>query len=156
MYLGQNNPPLFALPLRRGQPPSLAIRNDVDVCIWLPQTANINLLNSDTINWQLQHEGTINAFGYIQASKQQKKYLRCSPDMSYALICEPHRHIFIYKMGHAGAAGLKHRSSGATVNLGQQRLVTMDETDEVVGISVEDDITILLTQKHIICLQINV
>lgn len=142
---------------RPGQPPSLAIRNDVDVFLWLPQNATTNQLNShsDAINWQLQHEGTINAFGYIQASKQQKKYLRCSPDMSYALICEPHRHIFIYKMGHAGASGLKHRTSGAKVNIGQQKLVTMDETDEVVGISVEDDVTILLTQKHIICLQIN-
>lgn len=125
------------------------------MCLWQPILSVGSLTDTNEINWQLQHEGTINAFGYVQASKQQKKYLQCSPDMSYAVICEPHRHVFIYKTAHTGATGLKNRTSGSKASIGQQKLIVMDEMDEVVGISVEDDVILLLTQKHVICLQIN-
>ena len=154
VVLGLNNPPLYALPLRPGQPPALAIRNDVDVCLWLPQVA-ASLNEDESVKWTVQHEGTVNAFGYIQASKQQKKFIQCSPDMSYALICEPHRHIFIYKTTHDGASGLKNRGQSTKISIGQQKLVTMDEFDEVLGIVIENEVTLLLTQKHAICMQIN-
>lgn len=103
----------------------------------------------------MKHEGTLNAIGYVQASKQQKKFIQCSPDMNYTIICEPHRHIFVYKANYDGASGLKNRNSSQKVCIGQQKLITMDETDEVLGIICENEITILLTQKHILCLQIN-
>lgn len=155
--LGSNNPILFLLPLRAGHPPAFALRNDVDVCIWLPNIHMPMLANNDSSNVTLnvQHEGTLNAVGYIQASKQQKKYTQCSPDMSYTMICEPHRHIFIYKGAYESAAGLKNRNSSAKISIGQQKLITMDESDEVVGIACENEVTILLTQQHILCMQIN-
>lgn len=75
--------------------------------------------------------------------------------MSYAIIAEPNRHIFIYKTGHSGASGLKHRGSGTRISVGKQHLVTMEENDEIVGIYAEDQATILLTQNYIIVLQVN-
>lgn len=102
----------------------------------------------------MKHEGTLNAIGYVQASKQQKKFIQCSPDMSYAIICEPQRHIFYYKETYDTAGGLKNRSNGTKANIGQQKLITLDETDEVLGILCENDATILLTQKQILCLQL--
>lgn len=157
--LGQNNPSLFTVQLRTAHPSAVVVRNDVDACVWLPllNTASHHSTTTNTdaaVNWQLQHEGTINALGYVQASKQLKKYMRCSPDMSYAIIAEPNRHIFIYKMGHTGAAGLKYRGNGAKLSVGQQHLITMDENDEIVGIYAEDNATILLTQNNIIVLQV--
>lgn len=103
---------------------------------------------------QFRHEGTLNAFGYIQASKQQKKYIQCAPDFSYSIVCEPHRHIFIYKGAYESASGLKKRNSAEKISIGQQKLVTMDEADEVVGLICENEVTMLLTQRQIICLQI--
>lgn len=97
----------------------------------------------------------MNAFGYVQASKQQKKFLQCSPDMNYSIICEPHRHIFIYKANYDTASGLKNRNTAKKVSIGQQKLLTMKESDEVLGIVCENDTTMLLTQKQILCLQIN-
>lgn len=153
--LGQNNPILFALPLRAGQPPAFAVRSDVDVCVWLPIIRPpIDQSADRRTNVQLRHEGTLNAFGYIQASKQQKKYIQCAPDFSYSIVCEPHRHIFIYKGAYESASGLKNRNSGEKICIGQQKLVTMDEADEVVGLICENEVIILLTPHQILCLQI--
>lgn len=150
--LGSNNPVLFTLSLRAGSPLAFALRNDVDACVWLPYVQS-NAENDVTLN--IKHEGTLNAFGYIQASKQQKKFMQCSPDMNYAIICEPHRHIFVYKSTYATAAGLKNRNSSTKISIGQQKLITMDDSDEVLGIVCQTETTILLTQKHVLCLQIN-
>lgn len=153
--LGQNNKILFTLPLRAGHPPAFALRSDVDVCVWLPFIRPpIDQSASTRSELQLRHEGTLNAFGYIQASKQQKKYLHCAPDFSYSIVCEPHRHIFIYKGAYESASGLKNRNSSEKISIGQQKLVTMDDTDEVVGLVCENEVTMLLTQSQILCLQI--
>lgn len=153
--IGQNNSILFTLPLRAGQPSAFGIRSDVDVCIWLPiiRPSNEQMATTQS-ELQLCHEGTLNAFGYIQASKTQKKFIQCAPDFSYSIVCEPHRHIFIYKGAYESASGLKHRNSAEKISIGQQKLVTMNEADEVVGLICENEVTMLLTQHHILCLQI--
>lgn len=154
--LGLNNHILFSLSLRAGHPPAFALRNDVDVCLWLPSSQIPLAANeSSQVKLVISHEGTLDAFGYIQASKQQKKYLQCSPDMGYAVICEPHRHIFIYKSTYESASGLKNRNKSTQVSIGQQKLVTMDESDEVLGMVCENEVTLLLTQRNVIALQIN-
>lgn len=150
--LGSNNAVLFSVCLRAGNPLAFALRNDVDTCIWLPHIQP-NATNETTLN--IRHEGTLNAFGYIQASKQQKKFMQCSPDMNYSIVCEPHRHIFLYKSNYDTASGLKNRINSTKVSIGQQKLITMEESDEVLGIVCQNEATILLTQKHVLCLQIN-
>lgn len=153
--LGQNNPILFNVYLRAGQPPAFALRSDVDVCIWLP-LFRLGLDSGDSRNnLQVQHEGTLNAFGYIQASKQQKKFIQCAPDFNYSIVCESIRHVFVYKGAYETASGLKNRSTNKKANIGQQKLITLDETDDVIGILCENNFTILLTQREILCLQIN-
>lgn len=147
--LGSSNPVLFSLSLRAGHPKAFALRNDVDVCVWLPQ---LQLLNSP---FDARHEGTLNAFGYVQASKQQKKFMQCSPDMNYAIISESQRHIFVYKSAYDSAGGLKNRNSSVKISIGQQKLVSMSDSDEVLGMVCENDVTFLLTQKNVLCLQIN-
>lgn len=70
---GSNNAILFSIGLRANSPPAFALRSDVDACIWLP---NVQTNQNGEINPQMRHEGTLNAFGYVQASKQQKKFPR--------------------------------------------------------------------------------
>lgn len=136
------------------QPPAFASRSDVDICVWLPLIATNPIDQNIERLIHVRHEGTLNAIGYIQASKQQKKFMQCSPDFSYSIICEPNRHLFIYKSTYESANGLKNRSTNAKANIGQQKLITLDETDEVLGILCENDVTILLTQNRVLCLQI--
>lgn len=139
------NGPLFSLPLRPEFPPAIALRHDVDACLWLQQPGEA---------WSLRHEGTLHAFGYVQASKQQRKFLSCSPDLSYALICEAERHIFIYKASY-GAEGLRHRN-GSQVSIGQQKLVSLEGSGEIIGLCAENDCAILLTESHVLVLQLRI
>ncbi|XP_055603655.1 nudC domain-containing protein 1 [Uranotaenia lowii] len=142
-----SNAPLFNVTLRSGFPAAVALRNDVDACVWLQQPG--------ATDWSLRHEGTLHAFGYVQASKQQRKFLACAPDMSYGIICEPERHVFIYKSSYGiGASGLRNRS-GPQVTIGQQKLITLPEgTGEILGTSIENEYTILLTESHVLLLQL--
>lgn len=143
IFLGSNGP-LFAQTLPDGK--AIALRHDVDTCLWS--------LEGNSDNWR--HRGTLDAFGYVAASKQQRKFLQCSPDMNYSVICEPERHVFIYRGEYASAGGLRNRGgSGNQIKFGQQSVVALEETGEVVGMSVQNDVTFLLTQKCVLCLKIN-
>lgn len=144
-------PPLFNVTIRPGFPKAIVLRQDVDGLVWLPQ---IN--PNDPENWNFRHEGTLDAFGFVQASKLQKKFMQCSPDMNYSIICELNRHVFIYKGRHETSDGLRNRNSSQKVSVGQQKLIVLDNAGQVLGISVENNFTILLTEDFVICLQINV
>ncbi|XP_065088501.1 nudC domain-containing protein 1 [Ochlerotatus camptorhynchus] len=143
VFLG-GNVPLFRVMLRPGFPDALALRYDVDACLWLQQSGE---------DWSLRHEGTLHAFGYVQASKQQRKFMSCSPDVNYAVICEAQRHVFIYKGSYNSAGGLRNRN-GPQVSIGQQKLVSLEGSSEILGICCENDYTILLLETEILVLQL--
>jgi hypothetical protein len=51
------------------------------------------------------------------------------------------------------AGGLRKRSGPQSL-IGQQKLVTFDGTNlEILGISVENDVVLLLTNNSVVCLQ---
>lgn len=150
VYLG-TSAPLFEVNLHPGLPNAVALKHDVDACIWL-QTHN----STKSSDWTMSHETTIDAFSYVLASKQQKKFVGCSPNASYVVICEPERHVFIYKQTYDGAGNLRNRTTGTPVNIGQQKLVTLENTGEVIGMAVENDVTLLLTSQFIICIQLKI
>lgn len=97
---------------------------------------------------------TLNAFGYVQASKRDRKYIMCSPDMNLSVISESIRHLFIYKNKYSTAGGLRKRT-GSQLSIGQQKLISLDGTDgEILGMSVENEIVLLLTENSVLCLQL--
>lgn len=130
------------------------------MCIWQPP---LNVVAADANSWTATHTGTLDALGYVQASKTQKKYMQCSPDLRYTVIAEPQRHVFIYQAQCAAAAGLKNRrqagggssSLAAAQCVGQQRLLSMDAGEEIVGLVVDNEVTLLLTEREVIGVQIN-
>ncbi|XP_055638002.1 nudC domain-containing protein 1 [Toxorhynchites rutilus septentrionalis] len=135
--------PLFNATLKTGLPPALAMRLDVDACLWLQNPGE---------NWNFRHEGTLHAFAYVLASKQQRKFVSCSPDLTYAIICESDRHVFIYKAHFNSASGLRNRK-GAQISIGEQRLIRLEGAGEVLGISCENDYCILLTEMRLMVIQ---
>uniref|UniRef100_A0A182RKQ5 NudC domain-containing protein 1 n=1 Tax=Anopheles funestus TaxID=62324 RepID=A0A182RKQ5_ANOFN len=144
-----SGPPLFTVNLRPGLPPTFALRHDVDACLWQLQPVAFG-----TEDCRFQHEGTLHAFGYVQASKRQQKYLACPPSMGYAVISESHRGIYLYRSSlGASGAGLRNRN-GMQVAIGQHQFVSLKDSGEVLGISCEDEILMLLTEKGILALQI--
>ncbi|CRK91660.1 CLUMA_CG005310, isoform A [Clunio marinus] len=148
VFLASNHP-LFSTTLRPGYPQAVAVRSDVDCCLWLQQV-------SSNDEWSMKHESTLHAFGYIQASKRERKFLACSPDTNLAVICESSRHLFIYKNSYNTAGGLRKRS-GPQLTIGQQKLVSFDGSNgEILGIVVDNEIILLLTENAILCLQLSI
>lgn len=144
------SPPLFKSVLRAGFPPAIVTAEDVDACIWLQHYVQ----PTDT-EWSLRHEGSLHALAYIQASKRQRKYMDCSPDFDYCVICESYRHVFLYHSKYDTANGLRKRH-GPQVAIGKQQLVTLEEdVGEVLGMTITNDLITLLTEKALLHVQIN-
>jgi hypothetical protein len=101
----------------------------------------------------LKQERTLHAFGYVSASKKENKFILCSPDLGCAMNCESTKHLFIYKGQYDTASGLRKRSGQQSL-IGQEKSITFDWSNgEILGISVENDVALLLTNNSILCLQ---
>ncbi|KAH3778268.1 hypothetical protein DPMN_179723 [Dreissena polymorpha] len=69
--------------------PQICLRHDVDGLLWEQEQGSGDM--------QFKHTSTFNAFGYVQASKQQRKFSLCPPDRSYVVICDNSRHLYLYR-----------------------------------------------------------
>ncbi|KAF2903311.1 hypothetical protein ILUMI_02875 [Ignelater luminosus] len=138
---------LLTVKLSEDLPPAMAIRYDVDACLWQPIGSNDN--------FSLNHEATLLAFGYVQASKQQKKFCSCAPDLNYSVICESTRHVFIYRQNKPiGNAELRNRTTGKRFGtIAQQQVVNVSE-DEILGIFAANNVLFLLTENSILVLKL--
>lgn len=129
--------------------PSIALRFDVDALV-------CKLGKNQKQTWDMWHDGTLYAFGYVQASKQQRKFTVCPPDLSYVAILESNRHIFLYRQGRAvnGGCELRHRTSGRRVAAVAQQQVISLGTDELFGVYVTNTMMYVLTESELITLNV--
>ncbi|XP_034670920.1 nudC domain-containing protein 1 [Drosophila subobscura] len=148
VFLGPT-PPLFTTSLRAGFPAAFATRHGVDASLWLPvfQPAKPG-------EWTVRHEGNLHAFGYVQASKEMRKFTDCCPDLDYAVICEGVRYVLIYKSRYDSAGGLRNRN-GPQVVIGKHHMVSIsDEMGEILGLSTARNVITILTAKAVLYLQV--
>lgn len=75
----------------------LCIRHDIDALLYCPK------IEGEALQWT--HFGTFNALGYVQASKREKKFLTASSDLSFAVLCDCSRHVFVYQQPRDGVRG---------------------------------------------------
>lgn len=141
------NTVLFSLALG-AEPKSLCLRMDVDGILWS--------FRSDERKPAV-HRATFNAFGYVQASKTQRKFCVCSPDYSYAAIVEAKRHAFIYWQPTSISSDLRNRRSGRHVgDVAKQHLIALSKrqnalsdpeavSDDIVGVFADNRAIFILT-----------
>nr|XP_031833971.1 nudC domain-containing protein 1 [Nomia melanderi]XP_031833972.1 nudC domain-containing protein 1 [Nomia melanderi]XP_031833973.1 nudC domain-containing protein 1 [Nomia melanderi] len=86
--LGTSNHVLFTYKTKIGQ--AICLRHDNDGCLWV--TGKV-----DDIKWDIKHYYTFPGFGYVEASKSNKKFCVSPGDGSYVAILEHTRYIFLYK-----------------------------------------------------------
>lgn len=99
---------------------------------------------------------TFNAFGYVQASKQQRRFSVCSPDCSFVVICDCVRHIYIYRQLSAIASPLRNRKTGQEVGaVAKQQLISLDAVDNIVGIQVTNSHIFVTTESKLYCVTVN-
>lgn len=142
---------LFSIRIEPNETPILCLRHDVDACIWQPYAQVIN-----SKLWPVKHQGTLMAFGYVQSSKQNKKFLTCPPNFSYSVVCEASRHIFIYQSPNNLDSQLRKRSGGVMkpVNVGNQHVFNIDKYGEVVGINATNEFLFILTETKLVAIQV--
>ncbi|CAG2211176.1 unnamed protein product [Mytilus edulis] len=140
---------LFQSRLEIDQPPALCLRHDVDGLMIQPQ----NTVKESETPWH--HTATFNAFGYVQASKQQRRFSICAPDSSYVAICDCVRHIYIYRQPTAILSPLRNRKTGQEVGaVAKQQLVSLDAVNNIIGIQVTNDYIFVTTENKLYCITV--
>ncbi|XP_050099404.1 nudC domain-containing protein 1 [Anopheles aquasalis] len=151
-----SQPPLFAMRLQPDAPTAIVVRHHVDACVWQPiRPVATSTATGPASSWNLRHEGTLHTFGYVQASKRQQKYLAAAPDLGYAAICESERMMSIYRLNY-GTSGVLRRRHGPQVSVGQQHLIFLEDTSEILGICCENEAIVLLLEGALVTLQLTI
>lgn len=122
--------------------PTLLFQHDVHGLVFARSSSS-----SEAQPTALSHTATLPAFGFVQASKQQKKFVTAHPSGAFACIGEFERRVFVY---HGAALDESERASHTrrqhVVELGDQQLL---------GLRVAGERAVLvLTPDHIVALSV--
>lgn len=94
--------------------------------------------------------------GYVQASKQDKKFMACAPDYSYAALCECLRRVFIYRQPTPLATVLYNRKEGRQVGqVAKQLVATLESNDPILGFQATSERLFVLTTKTLFLIKVN-
>jgi len=145
-------------------PPSLCIRHDVSHLLKIFLEIIYRNFQVDGLIWQINsissndqspwtHEATLNAFGYVQASKQNRKFISTATDYSYALISDIRTHLYLYKQNsptsNLPGSSLRNRKTGQLVeSIAKQYMISLENHDEILGlITTNERIYILIDNQ---------
>ncbi|XP_046624693.1 nudC domain-containing protein 1 isoform X1 [Neodiprion virginianus] len=137
VILGANNCVLFTQRVKHGQ--LLCLRHDHDGCVWVAGESNDE-------HWRLKHISTFPGFGYVEASKTNKKFCVSPPNGSYVAIVEHARHVFLYEKPVGNS------------KIGHQRIVDLGcevQANPVLGAAASNRYLYLLTKNKLYQLQMN-
>ncbi|CAI5733235.1 unnamed protein product [Peronospora destructor] len=87
-------------------------------------------LNVVIARLSLRHASTLPAFGFVQASKQEKKFMSFHPSGSFACIGEFKRRVFVYQGNSSEKERTLHTRRQHVVELGDQELLGMQIVSE--------------------------
>lgn len=127
---------------------ALCIRHDVDGIIWLPYNVQIESNHQSDLIWK--HVATLQAFGYVLASKRDHRFVACPPltngaPVRFVAVADSSKRIYIYHQPLPGSSNkdteLRRRvtsnSSGADtegiVHVAWQQVVTLPVDEPTIG-----------------------
>lgn len=110
-----------------------------------------SLTTTDQAPWF--HEATLNAFGYVQASKRNRKFLSTPSDYSYALISDMQTHMYLYKQNSPTSTlpgtSLRNRKTGKLVeSIAKQHMISLENHDEILGLLTLNERIYILTHQQ--------
>lgn len=139
---------LFSLVTTPEMMPCFSLRHDVDALLWQPMS------NQGGNLWE--HAATFNALGYVQASKQDKKFFTCAPNFSYAALCECVRRIFIYRQPTPMSTVLYNRKEGRHVGqVAKQQVTSLESSNPILGFQASNERLFVLTTKKLFVIRVN-
>ncbi|XP_030073934.1 nudC domain-containing protein 1 [Microcaecilia unicolor] len=143
-----SNPYLFSVVTSPEEMPCFCLRHDVDALLWQPHAG------CEDNMWE--HIATFNALGYVQASKQGKKFFTCAPNHSYAALCECMRRIFIYRQPTPVPTVLYNRKEGRQVGqVAKQQVASLETTTPILGFQATNQRLFVLTAKNLFLIKVN-
>ncbi|XP_028723780.1 nudC domain-containing protein 1 isoform X2 [Peromyscus leucopus] len=143
-----SNQYLFSVTVDPKEMPCFCLRHDVDALLWQPHCSKQDDM------WE--HIATFNALGYVQASKRDKKFFACSPDYSYAALCECLRRVFIYRQPAPMSTVLYNRKEGRHVGqVAKQQVASLETNDPILGFQATNERLFVLTTRNLFLIKVN-
>ncbi|XP_029447763.1 nudC domain-containing protein 1 [Rhinatrema bivittatum] len=144
-----SNPYLFSVVTNPEEMPCFCLRHDVDALLWQPHAGREDNM------WE--HIATFNALGYVQASKQDKKFFTCAPNNSYAALCECLRRVFIYRQPTPVPTVLYNRKEGRQVGqVAKQQVASLETNTPILGFQATNERLFVLTANNLFLVKVNV
>ncbi|XP_046444071.1 nudC domain-containing protein 1-like [Daphnia pulex] len=143
---------LFFTESAPGLAPAFCLRHDVDGLIWQPMGDELEQ------PWGCLHTAALQALGYIQASKEQRKFTVAPPDMTYAALCDAFTHVYIYRQPNCSSTGVEmvHRPTGRKVgNIARQQVLNIDSSEECLGAMATNTFLLILTSSSLFAIRVN-
>lgn len=132
---------LYNTPAYGNNPRSFCLARDVDGLLFSP--------TQDT-NEPFKHETTFNALGYVQASKQKRRFMCSPPDHSYVAIADVEQHIYVYKKPEAVATDLRNRKTGQSVkSTAVMQVIKLPRQDTIHGVAALNKSLYVITRRHL-------
>ncbi|KJE91512.1 hypothetical protein CAOG_02640 [Capsaspora owczarzaki ATCC 30864] len=133
--------------------PAFAVRYNVDGVVF-------SVHPSQSQRSIAHHSATFNAFGYVQASKREKKFLGGAADGRFAFLCEASRHLFVFEQpGTTGSATSSSSSAKQTLpafplapsqaTTARQFLAPIESGATVLGAAVVNRAILALTEDYL-------
>lgn len=145
---------LFNVTLDASKSPALCLRHDVDGLLWQPESQSV-LGNGGSMYCPWRHVGTLDAFGYVQASKTQRRFSSCSPDLSLVAISDCSRHVYLYRQRAPISTPLRNRRTSRDVSsVAKQHVVSLDPPDPILGLYVSVDTVFLATASRVYAVRV--
>lgn len=142
-----SNQYLFSVIVDPKEMPCFCLRHDVDALLWQPHSSKQDDM------WE--HIATFNALGYVQASKRDKKFFACSPNYSYAALCECLRRVFIYRQPTPMSTVLYNRKEGRQVGqVAKQQVASLETNDPILGFQATNERLFVLTTKNLFLIKV--
>lgn len=121
----------------------LCTRYDVDGLLWAP-------MPHDSKNpWA--HVATLQAFGYVLASKRSRRFVASPPlnladpiSVPFVAVADISRHVYVYwqpapnpltelRHRHSGGSDISGSDGSSVVHVAWQQVISLPEDDEIVG-----------------------
>uniref|UniRef100_A0A1I7T7R5 NudC domain-containing protein 1 n=1 Tax=Caenorhabditis tropicalis TaxID=1561998 RepID=A0A1I7T7R5_9PELO len=119
-------------------PATVCLRHDVDGILWSFDEPNP------------RHVSTLQAFGYVQASKTNRVWTGCSPNHSMACIVEGGNRVLLYSQKVEVSGNLSNRKTSQTVShVAKQHLLRLECANSIRGVHLTDTLLFTATKQHI-------
>ncbi|XP_046396299.1 nudC domain-containing protein 1 [Ischnura elegans] len=153
---------LFNVQMGSGIPQAICLRHGPDGLLWQPVKSNNpqsrDESSSEQTYWSCSHVASFVSFGYVQASKQRKKFIACAPDASYVAVCEASQYVYVYRQPAqlAGDGQLRNRRTGQQISrVARQQLISLPSSQEILGVHASVTALYILVEDKLLAYMVN-